>query len=81
MIILDLVKKDIISFVGAGGKTTMMFKLAEELRLNNKVLVTTTTKIYVPLKRHMTLSVLIKKSYLSYCYEGKWNLYCRNRCE
>lgn len=41
-------EKDIISFVGAGGKTTMMFKLAEELRLNNKVLVTTTTKIYRP---------------------------------
>ena len=46
---MELNKKDIISFVGAGGKTTMMFKLAEELRLNNKVLVTTTTKIYIPL--------------------------------
>ena len=46
---MELKKKDIISFVGAGGKTTMMFKLAEELRANNKVLVTTTTKIYIPL--------------------------------
>lgn len=45
---IGLNKKDIISFVGAGGKTTMMFKLAEELRANNKVLVTTTTKIYLP---------------------------------
>ena len=45
---IGLVKKDIISFVGAGGKTTMMFKLAQELRLTNKVLVTTTTKIYMP---------------------------------
>jgi probable selenium-dependent hydroxylase accessory protein YqeC len=43
-----LEKKDVISFVGAGGKTTMMFKLAEELRHSNKVLVTTTTKIYLP---------------------------------
>ena len=47
---IELVEKDVICFVGAGGKTTMMFKLAEELRLNNKVLVTTTTKIYIPLE-------------------------------
>jgi probable selenium-dependent hydroxylase accessory protein YqeC len=47
---LGLKKSDIISIVGAGGKTTMMFKLAEELRGLNKVLVTTTTKIYVPLE-------------------------------
>jgi probable selenium-dependent hydroxylase accessory protein YqeC len=46
---MECKKNDIISFVGAGGKTTMMFKLAEELRYNNKVLVTTTTKIYFPL--------------------------------
>jgi probable selenium-dependent hydroxylase accessory protein YqeC len=47
---LELKKSDIISIVGAGGKTTMMFKLAQELRGSNKVLVTTTTKIYVPLE-------------------------------
>ncbi|MGK0465159.1 MAG: putative selenium-dependent hydroxylase accessory protein YqeC [Clostridium sp.] len=47
---LELKKSDIISIVGAGGKTTMMFKVAEELRRSNKVLVTTTTKIYVPLE-------------------------------
>ena len=45
---IGLEERDIISFVGAGGKTTMIFKLAEELRRNNKVLVTTTTKIYRP---------------------------------
>ena len=47
---IGLKKKDIISFVGAGGKTTMIFKLAQELRQNNKVLVTTTTKIFFPLE-------------------------------
>ncbi|MFT5874412.1 MAG: putative selenium-dependent hydroxylase accessory protein YqeC [Clostridium sp.] len=47
---LELKKSDIISIVGAGGKTTMMFKLAGELRCHNKVLVTTTTKIYIPLE-------------------------------
>ncbi|MCB2289945.1 putative selenium-dependent hydroxylase accessory protein YqeC [Clostridium sp. CS001] len=47
---IELDKKDIISIVGAGGKTTMMFKLANELRLSSKILVTTTTKIYLPPK-------------------------------
>jgi probable selenium-dependent hydroxylase accessory protein YqeC len=47
---IGLTKKDVICFVGAGGKTTMMFKLAEELRRSSKVLVTTTTKIYLPPK-------------------------------
>ena len=46
----DAMKQDIISIVGAGGKTTMMFKIAGELRGFNKVLVTTTTKIYIPLE-------------------------------
>lgn len=39
---------DIVSIVGSGGKTTLMFLLAREFSRNNKVLVTTTTKIYVP---------------------------------
>lgn len=40
--------ENIISIVGAGGKTTLMFKTAEELRKSYKVLVTTTTKIFLP---------------------------------
>lgn len=46
--LLNIDKGSIISIVGAGGKTTLMFSLAEELRRESKVLVTTTTKIYVP---------------------------------
>lgn len=46
---IDLNKKEVISFVGGGGKTTTMFDLAEELKaLNKKVLVTTTTHIFAP---------------------------------
>lgn len=46
---LDLDKKEIISFVGGGGKTTSMFALGKELRkLGKKVLITTTTKIADP---------------------------------
>ncbi|MDF2839688.1 MAG: hypothetical protein K0Q99_459 [Clostridia bacterium] len=46
---LGLKEKDIISIVGAGGKTSLMFQLAEDLkRTGGKVLLTTTTKIYAP---------------------------------
>lgn len=61
---VDLKVKDIISIVGAGGKTSFMFKIAEELRRNNKVLITTTTKIYVPEKyRYDFLSIGQEKFY------------------
>lgn len=41
--------REMISFVGAGGKTTTIFALAKELKgLGKKVLVTTTTAIYKP---------------------------------
>lgn len=39
----------VISFFGAGGKTTLMYRLAEEIRSSGrKVLLTTTTKIKIP---------------------------------
>ncbi|WP_320046461.1 selenium cofactor biosynthesis protein YqeC [uncultured Ilyobacter sp.] len=42
---------DIISIMGAGGKTTFLFRLADELReMGKKVLVTTTTRVYMPPK-------------------------------
>ena len=46
---LDIHPKDVISIVGAGGKTTLMFALARELS-NKKgvVITTTTTKIFPP---------------------------------
>lgn len=45
------IKNDIITIVGGGGKTSIMFKIAKELKeLNKRVLVTTTTKIYYPAK-------------------------------
>lgn len=48
--LLNLQKGDIVSIIGAGGKTSLMFALAQELRKDYKVLVTTTTKIFVPEK-------------------------------
>ena len=42
-------KKQIVSLVGAGGKTTVMYQLAEHFaNLGEKVLVTTTTHIFQP---------------------------------
>ncbi|MBP1925771.1 putative selenium-dependent hydroxylase accessory protein YqeC [Sedimentibacter acidaminivorans] len=46
--IFNIKKGDIISIVGSGGKTTLMFELAKELKTQYKVLVTTSTKIYEP---------------------------------
>lgn len=46
---LNGTKKNCITFVGAGGKTTNMFQLATELKHKGFcVIVTTTTKIYNP---------------------------------
>lgn len=46
---LDLKPREMISLVGAGGKTTLMFRLAKELFLSGKkVVTTTTTKILEP---------------------------------
>lgn len=45
---LNLNRGDLVSIVGAGGKTTLMYTLAQELREEHKILVTTTTKIFLP---------------------------------
>lgn len=46
---LSLEKPEIISLVGAGGKTTLIDELAKELKsLDRKVLSTTTTQIFEP---------------------------------
>jgi probable selenium-dependent hydroxylase accessory protein YqeC len=46
---LGIKTRDVISLVGAGGKTTLMFRLARELLLRGKkVVTTTTTKIAEP---------------------------------
>ena len=46
---LALKERELITLVGAGGKTTLMFALAKELLLSHKkIITTTTTKIYPP---------------------------------
>lgn len=51
---LGLQQGEMLSLIGAGGKTTTIFCLAHELwEENGKVLVTTTTKIFKPAKPHV----------------------------
>ncbi|SHJ55387.1 selenium cofactor biosynthesis protein YqeC [Paramaledivibacter caminithermalis] len=51
---INLEKKENICFIGAGGKTTAMFRLARELKsLGKKVLVTTSTAIYYPSEKYI----------------------------
>jgi probable selenium-dependent hydroxylase accessory protein YqeC len=46
---LDIQSKEVVSLVGAGGKTTLMFALSRELTAYRKVVITTTTtKIFPP---------------------------------
>lgn len=49
---LNLEDREILSFIGGGGKTTTIFQLGKELKkLGKKVLITTTTAIYNPEER------------------------------
>jgi probable selenium-dependent hydroxylase accessory protein YqeC len=58
---LGLRQGEMVSFIGAGGKTTTMFRLAHELREeNSKILVTTTTKIVKPVKPHVDRMFLVE---------------------
>ncbi len=51
---LGLVDERMLALIGAGGKTTTLFRLAHELfEEGKKVLVTTTTKISKPAKPHV----------------------------
>ena len=59
---LNLKNGGVISLVGAGGKTALMFRLAHELsRQGAPVLTTTTTKIYTPSRKQSPV-VMIPRS-------------------
>lgn len=49
----------VISIVGAGGKTALMFRLARELSKDGgRVLTTTTTKIYMPTRKQSSIVII-----------------------
>jgi len=58
---IGLRQGEMISLIGAGGKTTTMFRLAHELREENfKILVSTMTKISKPVKPHVDRLFLVE---------------------
>lgn len=58
---LGLRRGEITALIGAGGKTTTMFRLARELREEgHKILLTTTTKIFKPSKPHIDRLFLVE---------------------
>jgi molybdenum cofactor cytidylyltransferase/probable selenium-dependent hydroxylase accessory protein YqeC len=58
---LKMKRPAVVSFYGAGGKSTLMLKLAEELAaLDHKIVVTTTTKIYPPANLPLILTPEVK---------------------
>jgi probable selenium-dependent hydroxylase accessory protein YqeC len=60
---LRLEKGGVISLVGAGGKTALMFRLAGELsRQGAAVLTTTTTKIYLPTRDQSSIVIVAESS-------------------
>ncbi|ABS41422.1 selenium cofactor biosynthesis protein YqeC [Clostridium botulinum] len=73
--ILNLKKRSIISIVGAGGKTSLMLNLSEELRPYNKVLSTTTTKIYTPNKTSYDFMCIGEKNCYIYDHLRKNGVY------
>ncbi len=56
------IEKGLTSFIGGGGKTSLIYKLGRDLdNLGNKVIITTTTKMYIP-QSHEVDKVLIEPS-------------------
>lgn len=83
MKLIDLLDSDkcrIISIVGAGGKSTLMYTLSDELRDNNKVLVTTTTKIYLPEKKQYDYIALNDKEFYSIRCSNNKGVYIYGVC-
>ncbi|MDI6706579.1 MAG: selenium cofactor biosynthesis protein YqeC [Bacillota bacterium] len=55
---LGLSENEMISVVGGGGKTSIVFRLARELHMHGKnVLISTTTKIYLPQGSDLTIII------------------------
>ncbi len=59
--IFGIKKGSIICITGSGGKTSLMYFLAKKLSKSGKVVITTTTKIYTPLKACYEELVIEKK--------------------
>lgn len=63
---LNLRQGEIIALIGGGGKTTTMYKIAEEASVRGwKTLITTTTKIFIPTQDHYEVLIESNPTHLS----------------
>lgn len=63
----NLEQESIISIIGAGGKTTLLYALGDILSKKNKVILTTTTKMYYP--SHLKDSQILLENDINKLYE------------
>lgn len=63
--IIGIKNKSVISIVGCGGKTTLMYLLANDLKYDNKVLISTTTKILLPTREEVDFLAIGENQYQS----------------
>ena len=61
---LEIASGQVISIIGSGGKTTLMLGLADALKDQYRVLVTTTTKIFKPIGDPYRVDIEAPESYL-----------------
>lgn len=60
--LLEIKKNDVITVVGAGGKTSLITYLSKQLSSKYSILLTTTTKIYIPKSSDYNNIILTDKS-------------------
>ncbi|MDO7205691.1 hypothetical protein Q5M85_17895 [Paraclostridium bifermentans] len=60
--LLEIKENDVITVVGAGGKTSLITYLSKQLSSEYSVLLTTTTKIYIPKSSDYNNIILTDKS-------------------
>lgn len=63
--LFNINKGDIVSIVGSGGKTTLLFNLANELKSEYRVLVSTSARILMPLKEQYDYLYTDIQSYIN----------------
>lgn len=60
--LLEIKKNDVITVIGAGGKTSLITYLSKQLSNEYSILLTTTTKIYIPKSSDYNNIILTDKS-------------------
>ena len=65
------IKRGLTAIIGSGGKTTLMYRLADELSQRGRVIVCTSTKIFMP----DNIITLVNVSKKDLCFE-KRNILC-----